>query len=359
MRYVTQVTFKERDCMSHTLRYLKWISLFWLPYAAALHAAEVLGAGASLPAPVYAKWAQAYQKATGNKIVYQSIGSGNGVTQIIAKSIDFGASDIPLSMISLEKDGLVQFPTVIGGVVPIVNLPNIKTDTLKLSGPVLADIYLGKIVKWNDSAITRLNSGISLPDLAIAVIHRSDGAGSTFLLTNYLSKVDVNWKTRVGEGTTVAWPTGLGGKGDEGVTAFVQRLPGAIGYVDFSYAQAKKLPGLQMQNQSGVFVAPNEASMRAAAASSHWENSAFSEILTEQSAKEAWPLTGATFVLMRKVQDKPAQGTEVLKFFEWVYKNGSHLVAEANYVPLPDVTVQHVKNQWKLVRDTSGKTLLE
>lgn len=324
----------------------------------AAQALDVLGAGASLPAPVYAKWAQAYRQTTGTKVVYQSIGSGSGVAQITAKSVDFGATDSPLSSAQLEKNGLLQFPTLLGGVVPIVNLPNTKAGDVKLTGPVLADIYLGKIVDWDDAAITQLNPGVSLPNLAIAVVRRSDSSGSTLLFTDYLSKVSPEWKTRMGRGVTVPWTVGLGGKGDEGVSKFVQRLPGAIGFVDYGFALNNRLTYTQLKNQSGAFVTPNAQSL-AAAVTSNWENSSFSDILTEERSQGAWPITGATFAVVRKVQDKPEQAREVLKFFAWAFKEGGKSATDFNYVPLPDSTTRAVNAQWQVVRDSSGKPLVE
>jgi phosphate transport system substrate-binding protein len=320
--------------------------------------AEVLGAGASLPAPVYTKWARAYKQSSGTKVVYQSIGSGSGVAQITAKSVDFGTTDSPLSGTLLEKNGLLQFPTMLGGVVPIVNVPKIGPGELRLTGPVLADIYLGKVVAWDDDAITQLNPGIPLPKLAIAVVRRSDSSGSTLLFTDYLSKVSPEWKSRLGRGVTVPWTVGLGGKGDEGVSKFVQRLPGAIGFVDYGYALSQKLAFTQLKNQSGAFVAPSAQSL-AAAVSSSWENSSFSEILTEERSQGAWPITGATFALIRKVQDKPEQAREILKFFAWAFKEGGKSASESHYVPLADSTTRAVTAQWQLVRDATGKPLYE
>lgn len=311
-----------------------------------------------MPAPVYAKWARAYKQSSGTKVVYQSIGSGSGVVQITAKSVDFGTSDSPLSGALLEKNGLLQFPTMLGGVVPIVNVPNVGPGELRLTGPVLADIYLGKIVAWDDSAITQLNPGVTLPSLAIAVVRRSDSSGSTLLFTDYLSKVSPEWKNRLGRGVTVPWTVGLGGKGDEGVGKFVQRLPGAIGFVDYGYAISHQLAFTQLKNQSGAFVAPNAQSL-AAAVSTNWENSSFSEILTEERSQGAWPITGATFALIRKVQDKPEQAREILKFFAWAFKEGGKSATESNYVPLADTTTRAVTAQWQLVRDATGKPLYE
>jgi phosphate transport system substrate-binding protein len=318
-------------------------------------AAEVTGAGATFPAPIYAKWADAYQKATGNKINYQSIGSGGGIKQITAKTVDFGASDMPLKPADLERDGMMQFPTVIGGVVPVLNVPGIKPGELKLTGPLLADIYLGKVAKWNDKAIADLNPGVQLPDQAIGVVRRADGSGTSFIFTNYLSKVSDEWKTKVGEGTAVQWPVGLGGKGNEGVAAFVQRLPGAFGYVEYAYAKQNKMTYVQLKNAAGNFVAPSDTSFKAAAVDAEWSKSAFYEILTNEPGKEAWPITGATFIIVHKVQDKPEQGNETLKFFDWSYKNGGKLADELDYVPMPDAVVKLVHGAWAQVKDGAGK----
>ena len=320
-------------------------------------AAELTGAGATFPAPLYAKWADAYQKATGNKINYQSIGSGGGIKQISAKTVDFGASDMPLKPDELEKNGLLQFPAVIGGVVPVINVAGIKPGELKLTGPLLADIYLGKIVKWNDKEIADLNPKLALPDSPIAVVRRADGSGTSFIFTNYLSKVSEEWKSKVGEGTAVQWPVGLGGKGNEGVAAFVQRLPGAIGYVEYAYAKQNKMAYAQLKNAAGNFVAPDDSSFKAAAAGAEWSKSAFYEILTNEPGKDAWPITGATFILMHKVQDKPQQGAEVLKFFEWSYANGAKMAGDLDYVPMPDSVVKLVHSAWGQVKDAAGKTV--
>jgi phosphate transport system substrate-binding protein len=326
--------------------------------AAPAQAVEVTGAGATFPAPVYAKWADAYQKATANKINYQSIGSGGGIKQIQAKTVDFGASDMPLKPEDLEKTGMMQFPTVIGGIVPVVNLPGVKPGEMKLTGPVLADIYLGKVTKWTDPEIAKLNPTLKLPDQDIAVVRRADGSGTTFIFTNYLSKVSPDWKQKVGEGTTVQWPLGLGGKGNEGVSAFVQRIPAALGYVEYAYAKQNKMTYAQMQNADGAFLEPDEASFKAAAAGADWTKSSFYEILTNQPGKQAWPISGATFILLHKVQDKPAQGLEVMKFFEWSYKNGSKMAAEMDYVPLPDSLVALIGKAWAAnIKDASGKAL--
>jgi phosphate transport system substrate-binding protein len=321
-------------------------------------AAELTGAGASFPAPVYAKWAEAYASATGNRINYQSIGSSGGIRQIQAKTVDFGASDAPLKPEELEKHGLMQFPTVIGGVVPVVNVKGVGPGQLRLTGQVLGDIYLGKITKWNDKAIAGLNPGLSLPDQAIGVVRRADGSGTTFIFSNYLSKVNPEWKQKVGEGTAVKWPTGLGGKGNEGVAAFVQRVPGAIGYVEYAYAKQIKLAHVAMRNAEGVYVQPDEASFSAAAADADWSRAAFYEILTEMPGKASWPISGATFILIPKAADKPQQLAEVLRFFDWAYAEGDRLARELDYVPMPQGVVKQVRAAWSAnIRDGSGKPL--
>ncbi|MBT9456556.1 MAG: phosphate ABC transporter substrate-binding protein PstS [Burkholderiaceae bacterium] len=324
--------------------------------AASVQAQDVTGAGASFPAPVYSKWADAYNKATGARINYQSVGSGAGLKQIRAKTVDFGASDMPLTDEELAKDGLVQFPTVIGGVVPVVNIKGIQAGQIKLTGQLLGDIYLGKIAKWNDPALTALNPGVPLPDEAIAVVRRADGSGTSFIFTNYLSKVNAEWKSKVGEGAAVNWPTGAGGKGNEGVSAFVQRLPGAIGYVEYAYAKQNKMSHVLMKNASGAFVGPDDLNFKAAAAGADW-NKSFYQVLTEQPGKDSWPLTGATFILMHKSQDKPVQATNSLKFFDWAYGNGDKMAADLEYVTLPDTVKNLVRKQWGEIKDGAGKAV--
>jgi phosphate transport system substrate-binding protein len=342
------------------MKSIKWLALPLMTASVALSAqsvlaAEVTGAGATFPAPIYAKWADAYQKATGNKINYQSIGSGGGIKQINAKTVDFGASDMPLKPEELDKQGLVQFPAVIGGEVLAINLPGIKSGDLRLTPALLADIYLGKIVKWNDKAIAELNPKLALPDLAIAVVRRADGSGTTFIFTNYLSKVSPEWKEKVGEGTAVQWPVGLGGKGNEGVSAFVQRLPGAIGYVEYAYALQNKMTYALLKNADGNYPVPSDVSFKAAAAYADWTKSAFYEILTNEPGKDSWPITGATFILMHKVEDKPAQAMEVLKFFGWSYKNGAKMADELDYVPLPESLIKLIHGSWTQIKDAAGK----
>ncbi|MCK6400835.1 MAG: phosphate ABC transporter substrate-binding protein PstS [Sphaerotilus natans subsp. sulfidivorans] len=319
-------------------------------------AQDVTGAGATFPAPVYAKWADAYNKATGAKVNYQSVGSGAGLRQIKGKTVDFGASDMPLKDEELAADGLVQFPTVIGGVVPVVNIKGIQPGQIKLTGQLLGDIYLGKITKWNDPALVAQNPGVPLPDAAISVVRRADGSGTTFLFTNYLSKVNAEWKAKAGEGTAVNWPTGAGGKGNEGVSAFVMRLPNSIGYVEYAYAKQNKMSHVLMKNRDGNFVAPDDANFKAAAAGADWSKS-FYQVLTEQPGKDAWPLTGATFILMHKTQDKPAQGAGSLKFFDWAYANGDKMAADLEYVALPPAVKDLIRKQWGEIKDGSGKAI--
>ncbi len=319
-------------------------------------AEDVTGAGATFPAPIYAKWADAYHKLNGVRVNYQSVGSGAGIKQIKAKTVDFGASDMPLKDEDLAKDGLVQFPTVIGGVVPVVNIAGIKPGQIKLTGAVLADIFLGKVTKWNDAAVTALNPGVALPDAPIAVVHRADGSGTSFIFTNYLSKVSADWKSKVGEGTAVNWPVGTGGKGNEGVAAFVQRLPNSVGYVEYAYVKQNKMTYVELRNREGRFVAPDDLNFKAAAASADWSKS-FYQILTEQPGKDAWPLTGATFILMQHSTDKPAQSAAALKFFDWAYAQGDAMATELEYVPLPESVKALARKQWAAVKDSSGKSV--
>ena len=320
------------------------------------YAQSVTGAGASFPAPLYSKWAAEYNKQTGIRINYQSVGSGAGLRQIEAKTVDFGASDAPLKDDELAKKGLVQFPTVIGGVVPVVNIKGIAPGQLKLNGQLLGDIYLGKITKWTDPAIKALNPTLALPDAAIAPVRRADGSGTTFIFTNYLSKVNPEWKTKVGEGTAVNWPLGAGGKGNEGVAAFVGRLPNSIGYVEYSYVQQNKMTFAQVRNAAGNFVSPDDTAFKAAAVNVDWAKSFF-QILTDQPGKDAWPITGATFILMQKLQDKPAQATAVLKFFEWAYKTGDKAAEELDYVPMPANVKVAIEKSWAEIKDASGKPI--
>jgi phosphate transport system substrate-binding protein len=315
---------------------------------------EITGAGATFPAPLYARWAADYNKATNVRMNYQSIGSGGGLRQIRGKTVFFGASDVPLTDAELAKDGLVQFPTVIGGVVPIVNITGLQAGQLRLTGEVLGDIFLGKITRWNDPVLVKLNPGVKLPDAAIAPVRRADGSGTTFIFTNYLTKVNAEWASKVGEGASVNWPTGAGGKGNEGVTAFVQRLPNSIGYVEYSYARQNKLAFALMGNAAGNFVAPDDATFAAAAAGADWSKT-FYQILTNQRGKDAWPITGATFIMMHRVQERPENATAVLRFFDWAYANGGKTATELDYVPMPESVVKSVRALWGELRDSNGK----
>jgi phosphate transport system substrate-binding protein len=323
--------------------------------AAGVSAQDMTGAGATFPAPIYAKWADAYNKATGARLNYQSVGSGAGIQQIRAKTVDFGASDMPLTDDALAKDGLIQFPTVIGGVVPVINIKGIAPGQIKLTGQLLGDIYLGKITKWNDLALAALNPGAPLPDAAISVVRRADGSGTTFIFTNYLSKVNPEWKSKVGEGTAVNWPTGAGGKGNEGVSAFVQRLPNSIGYVEYAYAKQNKMTHTLLKNKDGNFVPPDSENFKSAAAGADWSKTFF-QILTDQAGKDTWPLSGATFILMFKAQDKPANAANSLKFFDWAFANGDKMADDLEYVPLPPAVKDLVRKSWAAnIKDAAGK----
>ncbi|HUW26299.1 MAG TPA: phosphate ABC transporter substrate-binding protein PstS [Gallionella sp.] len=330
-------------------------------YASASLATDITGAGATFPYPIYAKWAEAYKAQSGVNMNYQSIGSGGGIKQITAKTVDFGASDKPLKPEDLDKKGLMQFPTVIGGVVPVINVAGIGAGTLKLDGATLANIFLGKITQWNDPALVALNKDLNLPDENITVVHRSDGSGTTFIFTNYLSKASPEWKSVVGEGTAVSWKAGTGGKGNEGVASYVQRIKNSIGYVEYAYALQNKMNAVRMKSHDGEFVAPGDASFKAAAANAQWDKApGFYEILTNEPGEESWPISGATFILIHKMQENPAAGREVLKFFDWAYSNGSKLASDLDYVPLPENVQNLIRKAWKdQIRDTSGSSLMK
>src|SRR5882672_4363117 len=330
-----------------------------LALAIGAQAVDITGAGATFPYPIYAKWADAYKKQTGIGMNYQSIGSGGGIAQIKAKTVDFGASDMPLKPEDLQAAGLIQFPAIIGGVVPVVNLEGVAPGALRFTGAVLADIYLGKIKSWNDKPIADLNPSVKLPAEPITVVRRSDGSGTSFIWTDYLSKVSPEWKTKVGASTAVAWPEGVGGKGNEGVAAYVQRIKGSIGYVEYAYAKRNKMTYTQVQNKDGQFVAPDDETFQAAAAYADWKNApGFYQILTNQPGKNAWPITGASFILMHVKQDKPQNAAEVLKFFDWSFHNGQKLAEELDYVPLPDAVTKVIADAWKAeIKDGSGKTV--
>lgn len=332
------------------IRAFKQVSIGVALSAAALaaHAIDITGAGASFPYPAYAKWAAKYHEETGNRINYQSIGSGGGQQQIIAKTVDFGASDDPMKADALKEHNLLQFPAIIGGVVPVINVNGIKPGELKLSGSVLADIYLKKITKWDDEAIKALNPDVKLPSASIIVVHRSDGSGTTFNWTNYLSKVSPDWKNSVGEGKAVKWPVGQGGKGNEGVAAYVRQLKNSIGYVEYAYAKQNNLSWTQLQNKDGQFVQPSEESFAAAAANADWNSvPGMGVVLTDEPGAESWPITAASFILMHKSQDKPENGKAVLEFFDWAFKNGQQMASELDYVPMPESVVSQIAELWK------------
>ena len=323
------------------------------------HAADMTGAGATFPYPIYAKWAESYKKATGNGLNYQSVGSGAGIKQIKARTVDFGASDMPLKAEDLESDGLMQFPAIMGGVVTVVNVEGVTPGQLKLTGPVIADIYLGKITKWNAQPIAALNPGVKLPDTDITVVHRADSSGTSFLFTDYLSKTSADWKSTVGAGTAVKWAVGVGGKGNEGVAANVQRIKGSIGYVEWAYAKKNKLSHTQLKNKDGMFLQPDDDGFKAAAAGAEWTKApGFGVVLTDQAGKQSWPITGVSYILMHRTQADPAKGAEVLKFFDWAFKNGAPSAAELDYVPMPASVVKLVQANWKAqLKDASGKSI--
>jgi phosphate transport system substrate-binding protein len=325
----------------------------------AAHAADMTGAGATFPYPVYAKWAESYKAATGNGLNYQSIGSGAGIKQIKAKTVDFGASDMPLSAEDLDKDGLMQFPAIMGGVVTVVNLDGVAPGQLKMSGKVVGDIYLGKITKWNAPEIAAINPGVKLPAEDITVVHRADGSGTSFLFTDFLSKTNPEFKTTVGAGSAVKWPAGVGGKGNDGVAANVQRIKGSIGYVEWAYAKKNKMSHTQLQNKDGVFLQPDDENFKAAAASAEWTKTpGFGVVLTDQAGKNSWPITGVSFILMHKTQADAAKGKEVVKFFDWAFKNGGAAATELDYVPLPASVTSLVQASWKSnLKDASGKAI--
>jgi phosphate transport system substrate-binding protein len=325
----------------------------------AASAVDITGAGATFPYPIYAKWAEAYKKATGTGLNYQSIGSGGGIKQIKARTVDFGASDMPLPAAELEKEGLIQFPAIMGGVVPVLNVEGVKPGQLKMTGAVLGAIYTGKITKWNAPEITALNQGVTLPNSEITVVHRADASGTTFLWTDYLSKTSPEFKAAAGSGTAVKWPVGVGGKGNEGVAANVQRVKGAIGYVEYAYAKKNNIAHAQLQNHDGQFVQPDDETFKAAAASADWNKTpGMAVVLTDQAGKNSWPITGASFILMHRIQADPAKGREVLKFFDWAYREGGAMAAELDYVAMPPAVVKQVAELWKSeVKDASGKAV--
>ncbi|TMJ49152.1 MAG: phosphate ABC transporter substrate-binding protein PstS [Alphaproteobacteria bacterium] len=322
-------------------------------------AADISGAGATFPYPIYAKWADAYKKATGNGLNYQSIGSGGGIKQIKARTVTFGASDMPLKADELAKDALVQFPTVMGGVVPVINLEGVAPGALVLDGPTLAKIFLGEVQTWDDPAIKRLNPQAKLPSDAIVIVHRSDGSGTTFIFTDYLSKVSPDWKSKVGSNTAVEWPAGIGAKGNEGVANNVVQTRGSIGYVEYAYAKQNKLAFTQMVNRDGKPVAPDAAGFQAAAANADWVGTAgFSVILTDEPGAQSWPIAGATFILLPKQPPDAEAAAEALKFFAWAYANGSQMAEALDYVPMPGSVVTAIKKMWaNEIKDPGGRPI--
>ena len=333
--------------MIHTFKSRVAVAVIAASSVFAAHAADVTGAGASFIFPVMSKWSADYSSATGNRVNYQSIGSGGGIAQIKARTVDFGSSDAPLKPEELAAAGLVQFPSVIGGVVPVVNVAGVAPGALKLDGNLLANIFLGKVKTWNDPAIVALNPGLTLPDQKITIVHRSDGSGTTFNFVNYLSKVSPEWKTRVGEGTTVQWPAGIGGKGNEGVSAYVRQIKGGIGYVELSYALQNRMAHASMKNAAGRFVQPSDASFAAAAASANWgATKDFYLVMTNAPGNDSWPITATNFILMQKNPRNAAGARSAQAFFKWVYANGDAQARELDYVPLPDALVRQIETYW-------------
>jgi len=343
----------------HTIAASLATSLVAAAFVAPASGADISGAGATFPYPIYAKWGDAYKKQTGIGINYQSIGSGGGIKQIQQKTVTFGASDMPLKAEDVKKWGLVQFPTVIGGDLPVVNLDGIKSGELRLDGDTLAKIFLGQITKWDDPAIKKLNPNAKLPSQAIVVVHRSDGSGTTFIWTDYLSKVSPEWKSKVGANTSVEWPVGIGAKGNEGVANNVANTKGSIGYVEYAYAKQNKLTTVDMINKDGKTVAANSKSFQAAAASADWEKAdSFYVILTDQPGADSWPIAGATFILIYQKPQDPAAATEALKFFAWAYAQGSAMAEELDYVPMPSKVVTAIQKVWSdQIKDANGKPL--
>ncbi|WP_342643393.1 phosphate ABC transporter substrate-binding protein PstS [Rhodoligotrophos ferricapiens] len=324
------------------------------------NAANIAGAGATFPYPIYAKWAETYKQETGDGLNYQSIGSGGGIKQIQAKTVTFGASDMPLKPEELEKSGLVQFPMVMGGVVPVINLEGIQPGGLVLNGDVLAKIFMGEITSWDDDAIKQLNPNVDLPSQAIAVVHRSDGSGTTFIFADYLSKVSNDWKENVGAATSLEWPVGIGAKGNEGVANNVKQTAGSIGYVEYAYAKQNNLTYANLINADGKAVSPTIEAFQAAAANADWAGTpGFGVLVTNEPGAGSWPITAATFILMHKQPDKPEDAATALKFFSWAYKNGDDAAASLDYVPLPDEVVALVQESWKQIVGPDGQPVFK
>lgn len=345
--------------MKRSTPYLAVAAVFVFMVSTAAMAAEITGAGATFPYPLYAKWAQAYKAATGTGMNYQSIGSGGGIKQINAGTVDFGASDKPLKPEELKQAGLVQFPTVIGGVVPVIHLKGISPGQVKLTGPLLARIYMGEVKKWNAPEIARLNQDVRLPAEDITVVHRSDASGTTFIFTNYLSKVSPQWKEKIGNDAAVSWPTGVGGKGNEGVASYVQRISGSIGYVEYAYA-IHNMTYTMLKNRDGHFVKPQADNFQAAAADADWSSApGFYMILTDQPGKQSWPITGATFILMHKEQKNPQSARQVLEFFKWAYANGDQMARQLDYIPMPDNVVKLIYKEWHAINGPGNQPVMQ
>ncbi|HEY1326853.1 MAG TPA: phosphate ABC transporter substrate-binding protein PstS [Casimicrobiaceae bacterium] len=336
--------------------FVAWAGIALASIAGSAQAVDITGAGATFPYPIYAKWAEAYKAKTGAGMNYQSIGSGGGIAQIKAKTVDFGASDMPLKPEELQAAGLMQFPAIIGGIVPIVNIEGLAPGAMKLSGPVLADIYLGKIKHWNDKPIAELNPGLALANEPITVVRRSDGSGTTFNFTDYLSKVSPEWRSKVGSSTAVSWPEGVGGKGNEGVAAYVQRIKGSIGYVEYAYAKRNNLAHVLVRNKDGQYPKPDSATFQAAAAYAEWKNApGFHQIITDSPGKDSWPIAATSFILLHVKQDKPQNAAEVLKFFDWAFHSGQKMADDLDYVPLPDALVRQIEEAWTTqLKDGAG-----
>jgi len=334
----------------------KWVVLGMaglVTLGAAAQSRVINGAGATFPYPIYSKWSYEYKAQTGVGLNYQSIGSGGGIQQINAKTVDFGASDAPVKAAELSDRGQIQFPLVMGGVVPVVNLEGVQPGQLKLTGEVLAEIFLGTITKWNDPKIAKLNPGVKLPDVEATVIHRADGSGTTWIFTNYLDKASKAWHDKVGTDKSVNWPVGLGGKGNEGVASYVKQVPGGVGYVEYAYAKQNKMAAVQLQNKAGQFVAPTLAAFQAAAANADWAKADhFYLVLTDQPGKESWPITGASFIIIYKSPKDAAQNKAMLQFFDWCYRKGQKMAEDLDYIPMPQNVVDMVEATWK--KDVKG-----
>ena len=346
------------------MKILKSVLMSSVLAVASLNAAAstINGAGASFPHPIYAKWAEEYRNETGRQINYQAIGSGGGIRQITAKTVDFGATDAPMDAERLDKEGLIQFPMVMGSIVPVINVPGIEPGELKLTGPVLADIFLGKIKNWNDTRIAELNEGIKLPNQPIYVVHRSDGSGTTFNFTDYLSQVSEEWNEKIGVNTDITWPreaTTIGGNGNAGVANFVGRTRGAIGYVEYAFAKQNNLVYTQLQSRDGKFLQPTMDTFQAAAANADWDNApGFKLLLNNQPGADSWPMTAATFILMHKDQMDAEKAQKIVKFFQWSYDNGNDMAVELDYIPMPQSVVEMVIDVWKQDLSSNGKTII-